>query len=37
MECGVGLCGRCRIGPLHVCTDGPVFTWQKLNEGTGGQ
>jgi NAD(P)H-flavin reductase len=24
MSCGVGLCGRCQLGPLLVCRDGPV-------------
>ena len=27
MKCGVGKCGRCNIGSLYVCKDGPVFTW----------
>ena len=27
MECGVGKCGHCNIGPIHVCTDGPVLTY----------
>jgi NAD(P)H-flavin reductase/NAD-dependent dihydropyrimidine dehydrogenase PreA subunit len=25
MECGVGLCGHCQMGPFFVCRDGPVF------------
>ncbi len=24
MKCGVGLCGRCQLGPILVCRDGPV-------------
>jgi NAD(P)H-flavin reductase len=24
MQCGVGLCGHCQLGPLLVCRDGPV-------------
>ncbi len=30
MECGVGLCGRCQLGPFIVCRDGPVLTWDRL-------
>jgi len=25
MTCGVGHCGHCQLGPLFVCTDGPVM------------
>jgi len=24
MECGIGLCGHCQLGPLLLCRDGPV-------------
>jgi NAD(P)H-flavin reductase len=24
MQCGVGICGHCQLGPLLVCRDGPV-------------
>ncbi len=27
MQCGVGLCGHCQLGPLLVCRDGPVVPW----------
>ncbi|MBI5789708.1 MAG: FAD/NAD(P)-binding protein [Candidatus Schekmanbacteria bacterium] len=30
MKCGLGLCGRCNIGPKYVCIDGPVFTFAQL-------
>lgn len=30
MKCGVGMCGRCNIGPELVCRDGPVFTLAEL-------
>jgi sulfhydrogenase subunit gamma (sulfur reductase) len=30
MKCGLGKCGRCNIGSVYVCKDGPVFTYQKL-------
>jgi anaerobic sulfite reductase subunit B len=26
MQCGVGWCGHCQLGPLLICRDGPVFT-----------
>ena len=32
MKCGVGLCGRCNVGPKYVCVDGPVFTLAQLEE-----
>lgn len=25
MQCAVGLCGHCQLGPYFVCKDGPVF------------
>jgi len=30
MKCGLGLCGRCNIGRVFVCRDGPVFTWAEM-------
>jgi anaerobic sulfite reductase subunit B len=27
MQCGVGLCGHCQLGPLLICRDGPVVTY----------
>jgi sulfhydrogenase subunit gamma (sulfur reductase) len=30
MKCGVGKCGRCNIGPLYVCKDGPVFSYEEI-------
>lgn len=32
MKCGVGLCGRCNIGPTFVCVDGPVFSYAQLKK-----
>jgi len=32
MKCGIGICGRCNVGPEYVCKDGPVFTKAQLNE-----
>jgi NAD(P)H-flavin reductase len=30
MKCGVGKCGRCNIGSVYVCKDGPVFSAAQL-------
>ena len=30
MKCGIGKCGRCNIGHLYVCKDGPVFSYATL-------
>jgi sulfhydrogenase subunit gamma (sulfur reductase) len=30
MKCGIGKCGRCNIGNLYVCSDGPVFTYEQI-------
>ena len=27
MQCGIGLCGHCQLGPLLVCRDGPVVPY----------
>jgi NAD(P)H-flavin reductase len=32
MKCGFGKCGRCNVGKIYVCKDGPVFTLSQLNE-----
>lgn len=32
MKCGVGKCGRCNIGTKYVCKDGPVFSFDQLDE-----
>ena len=32
MKCGLGKCGRCNVGNVYVCKDGPVFTAQQLKE-----
>jgi NAD(P)H-flavin reductase len=28
MKCGIALCGHCQLGPLLVCRDGPVVTFE---------
>ncbi|MFC1869906.1 FAD/NAD(P)-binding protein [Chloroflexota bacterium] len=30
MKCGIGKCGRCNIGNLYVCRDGPVFSFAEI-------
>jgi NAD(P)H-flavin reductase len=30
MKCGFGKCGRCNVGKVYVCKDGPVFTFAQL-------
>jgi len=30
MKCGVGKCGRCNVGKMYVCKDGPVFSRVQL-------
>jgi NAD(P)H-flavin reductase/Pyruvate/2-oxoacid:ferredoxin oxidoreductase delta subunit len=32
MQCGIGLCGHCQMGPYFVCRDGPVFSVAELGE-----
>ena len=30
MKCGIGKCGRCNIGDIYVCRDGPVFSYAQI-------
>jgi sulfhydrogenase subunit gamma (sulfur reductase) len=30
MKCGIGKCGRCNIGQIYVCRDGPVFSYAEI-------
>ena len=32
MKCGLGKCGRCNIGCIYVCKDGPVFTAEEIGK-----
>ena len=32
MKCGIGKCGRCNIGNIYVCRDGPVFTHAQIKD-----
>lgn len=29
MQCGIGLCGHCQLGPLLICRDGPVVDYER--------
>jgi NAD(P)H-flavin reductase len=30
MQCAIGHCGHCQLGPTLVCRDGPVYRWSEL-------
>ena len=30
MKCGVGLCGHCQLREMFICTDGPVFPYDRV-------
>jgi NAD(P)H-flavin reductase len=30
MKCAIGFCGHCQCGPVFVCKDGPVFTYEQM-------
>ena len=30
MQCAVGFCGHCQLGPEFICLDGPVFAWPRV-------
>ncbi len=32
MSCGVGVCGRCNIGPYYLCKDGPDMCYEKIKD-----
>ena len=32
MECGIGLCGHCQLGPYFLCKDGPVMRYDRVAE-----
>jgi len=29
MRCGDGVCGHCQLGPVLICRDGPVLSWDR--------
>ena len=32
MDCGIGICGHCQMGPFFVCRDGPVISVSELGD-----
>ncbi len=30
MQCGIGLCGHCQLGPYFTCKAGPVLSFAQL-------
>ena len=30
MQCGIGQCGHCQLGPTLICRDGPVYRYSDL-------
>ena len=30
MQCGLGHCGHCQLGPVMICRDGPVFWYDAM-------
>lgn len=32
MQCSTGFCGLCQYGPYFLCKDGPIFSYEKINE-----
>ena len=35
MSCGIGQCGHCRLGRYYICKDGPVFSYDELQNDRG--
>ena len=31
MQCAVGLCGHCQLGPEFICKDGPIFRYDQIS------
>ena len=32
MQCAVGLCGHCQLGPEFICKDGPVLRYDRVGQ-----
>jgi NAD(P)H-flavin reductase len=30
MTCGMGICGRCNVGSLYLCKDGPDLSYAEV-------
>ena len=37
MNCAIGLCGHCQMGPLFLCKEGPVFSYDRVSTWLGVQ
>ena len=35
MECGIGLCGHCQMGPYFICKDGPIMRYDRVEQWMG--
>ncbi|MEO8270250.1 MAG: FAD/NAD(P)-binding protein [Aureliella sp.] len=35
MNCAIGLCGHCQMGPLFLCKDGPVLRYDRVKSWLG--
>lgn len=35
MQCAIGLCGHCQLGPEFICKDGPVFRYDRIERWLG--
>jgi NAD(P)H-flavin reductase len=31
MQCAVGFCGHCQLGPTFICKDGPIFRYDRIS------
>jgi NAD(P)H-flavin reductase len=31
MQCAIGFCGHCQLGPVFICREGPVFDWPRIS------
>ncbi|MEP4682214.1 MAG: Ni/Fe hydrogenase subunit gamma, partial [Rhodopirellula bahusiensis] len=31
MNCAIGHCGHCQLGPHFICKDGPVLRYDQVN------
>jgi NAD(P)H-flavin reductase len=32
MKCAIGHCGHCQFGPLFICKDGPVHSYDRVRD-----
>jgi NAD(P)H-flavin reductase len=35
MQCGIGHCGHCQLGPTLICRDGPVYRYADVERWLG--